>query len=281
MDRDAEVATVVYRLAPAFRGRPINAIEYLPGGYSNRNYRVEIDGDRYALRLVDRGPARRHERRYLDLALAPNVVAHDEHRGHLLTTWITGAVLAAAPPTPAEAGAYLANLHRGIPTGIHRYDYAAEVTALLRRAGTVDAAVVKYFQRLAWSPARLHGCHNDLNPWNIIRATDAGGGLRTLDWESAGDNDPLFDLAGLCLGLGWGAAETAACLTACRASGSPIRAAPERLHATRRAFQIREYAWAMAQLAAGNDRDEIRAQAETMRRAVLSDPAPGRPGRRR
>ena len=40
--------------------------------------------------------------------------------------------------------------------------------------------------------------HNDLNPWNILCATD---GWRTLDWEWVGTNDPLFDLVTLGLGV--------------------------------------------------------------------------------
>ena len=57
-------------------------------------------------------------------------------------------------------------------------------------------------------------------------AEDAAGGppLRTLDWESAGDNDPLFDLVGLCVGLGWGIREAQTCHAAYRRDGARIEA---------------------------------------------------------
>ncbi len=274
VNAEAAIAALLHRLVPAWEGRPVAGIEYLPGGYSHRNYRIEMDAGVYALRLVERGNPRSRERCYLAIDSAPEVVAYDPQRGHLLTRWIDGPVLADAPPAVDEAGAYLADLHRSIPAGVRRYDYAAEVTALFdraRRDGRVDPVVAACFERLDWSPAQWRGCHNDLNPWNVIREERPGStgiGFRTLDWEFAGDNDPLFDLAGLCVGLGWGFEEASACLAAYQEHGAPIHDTAARLRQTLCAFRIREYAWAVAQLAAGNDRDEIRAQAETMRQAA-------------
>ena len=97
--------------------------------------------------------------------------------------------------------------------------------------------------------------------------------FRTLDWEFAGDNDPLFDLVGFGLGLQWTPAQLAACAAAYAATPAgqtrPLHATRERLADTVCAYQIREYAWAVAQIAAGNDRPEIIEQAVTMRRAVV------------
>ena len=247
-------------------------IEYLPGGYTNRNYRLDMDGASYALRLVQaRGPkAHAFERRYLDIEAAPEVVAYNADTGHLLTRWIDGRLLADAPPPPAEAGAYLADLHGQIPAGIRQYDFGAEIEAMFLRAGKVDADVEARFRALDWRAAEWRGCHNDLNPWNVIR--EPSGRWRTLDWEMAGDNDRLFDLAGLGLGLGWGMAEMTACAQAASAAGSALLCPPGRLRDTVRAFRIREYAWAAAQIADGNDRAEIREQAATMREAVLKEP---------
>ena len=270
-DRDLVLATA-YRLMPSWRHLSVADIEYLPGGYSNRNYRIDIDGRRYALRRVDAATPRPRERLYLAIAAAPDLVAYDVQHGDMLTHWIDGATLAETPPTPGEAGAYLANLHQQIPTGVRRYDYSSEIEALFSRIGRVDTGVAAAFERLDWSARESRGCHNDLNPWNVIRMRT--GGFRTLDWEFAGDNDRLFDLAGLCLGLGWQAEATAACAEAYRRAsaevGSPLRVEPERLRATLRAYQIREYAWAAAQLTDGHDLPGIRAQATTTRRALLA-----------
>ena len=132
------------------------------------------------------------------------------------------------------------------------------------------------FDELRWRPTLACGCHNDLNPWNIIRVhgATAHGAFRTLDWESAGDNDPLFDLAGLALGLGWSRADALACLRAYCERRRISPSSPEaRFDAAMCAYLIREHAWAAAQIATGADRAEIREQEESMRRAVLDWPA--------
>ena len=275
-----DVIGVLAALLPAWPRTPPARLEYLPGGYTNRNYKVRIGNAAYALRVVEGRWPNPAERRYLALDMAPEVVAYDAARGHMLTRWIDGEVVANAPLSPAEAGAYLAALHDAVPLGLRRYDHAAEVGAFFRQAQQgrmLDSDVAAAFERLHWRPATVCGCHNDLNPWNIIRsrARHAPGRLCTLDWESAGDNDPLFDLAGLAIGLGWQLDAALACLNAYaehRPIALPAARREARLRETLRAYQIREYAWAVAQLAAGNVRDEIKAQAETMRRAVLAQP---------
>ena len=264
------VKEILTALVPSWNPQEVQRIEYLPGGYTNRNYRVETLDQAYVLRVVERARLRGAERDYLALDIAPDVVAYDARRGHLLTRWIPGQVLADSPPSPAEAGEYLADLHARIPRGLSQYDFNREVTTMLRRARKVDPAVQACFEATAWRPVTWRGCHNDLNPWNIIRAQGGRGTapFRTLDWESAGDNDPLFDLVGLCVGLGWGMDDARACHDAYRQGGIGIGANETRLRDTFRAFLIREYAWAVAQLAIGNDRDEIRAQVATSRDAL-------------
>ena len=279
-----EVLETAHRLMPAWRGRPADRIEYLPGGYTNRNYRIDIDGASYALRIVDGGaPPRPGESDYLAVCAAPDVVGYDAETGHMLTRWIEGRSLADAPPTVAEAGRYLAELHAEIPAGVRCYDYRTEIEDLFARSGNLDRGVAARFDALAWSPAESRGCHNDLNPWNVIRVApdsiqvgpNAGAdtAFRTLDWESAGDNDRLFDLVGLGLGLEWTMDQMATCIVAYNmtpiGNGSPMRVPPGRLQQTVCAYRIREYAWAVRQIAAGNDRVEIREQAATNRLAVL------------
>lgn len=269
-----EVLATFRRMLPAGHAAPLR-VEYLPGGYSNRNYRIETRTGDYALRIVEHGPPHRHERRYLDIPAAPDVVAYDAGSGHLLTRWIDGQLFAQAPPTADQAGAYLAALHGQIPAGVRAYRYEMQVNALLRGGGRLAAPDVVVAHRLLdWRPRTLCGCHNDLNPWNVIRVATSTStpAYRTLDWEFAGDNDPLFDLAGLALGLRWNYAQACSCLASYRKLAPTTvadAATPARLRDALVAYRIREYAWAVAQIASGNDREEIEAQATTMRQAII------------
>ena len=260
----AEAEAVARQLVPAWRTRSFDAFEYLPGGYSNTNYRVAVDGEEYALRIARQRP-RPGEARYLAIAAAPQVVAADA-RGHLLTRWIAGPSFADAPPSPAEAGAFLAELHEQTPTGVRGYDVVAEIAGLLRAAGGGDAEATALLRALRWKPVARTGCHNDLNPWNVLRGVDR---LRALDWEVAGDNDPLFDVVGLGIGCGWRLTDMETCRAAYAAAGGRAPRNARHLRATATVFMLREHAWAVAQIAAGNDREEIRTQAVAMRRAAL------------
>ena len=254
-DRQAVLAAV-NALMPDWRPDRIDAITYLPGGYANDNYRFAYEGAAYAIRIARRpGVGRPDEARFLELASAPDVVAFDAGRGHLLTRWIPGTLLAEMSVPPAMAAAYLRALHAEVPTGVRRYDPLEAIRRDLDAADAVAPVAATTLERLHWTPAELRGCHNDLNPWNILH-TDSG--WRTLDWEFAGDNDPLFDV--VCLGRGLGY-DDAALARLAAAYSEPEGIPPARLLDTRIVFELREHAWAVCQIALGNDRAEVRAQA--------------------
>ena len=254
-DRQAVLAAVP-ALMPDWRPDRIADVTCLPGGYANDNYRFAYEGAAYAIRIARRrGADRRAEARFLELASAPDVVAFDAGRGHLLTRWIRGTLLAELSVPPATAAGYLRALHAEIPAGVRRYDPLEAIRRDLDAAHAVSPVAARTLARLDWTPAELRGCHNDLNPWNILH-TD--GGWRTLDWEFAGDNDPLFDV--VCLGRGLGY-DDAALARLADAYCEPGRVPPARLLDTRIVFELREHAWAAGQIAFGNDRAEVRAQA--------------------
>ena len=281
-------------LVPAWRPERVGNIAYLPGGYANDNYRFEHAGAAYALRVARRpggpggrgglvprgrgGPVpggkgglapneetgvdRRHEARFLELPCAPDVVAFDPSTGDLLTRWIPGTLLADAPVPPATAGAYLRALHADIPSGLRRYDPIDVIRRDLDGADEVSPVAALALERLHWTPDAVCGCHNDLNPWNILRTDD---GWRTLDWEFAGDNDPLFDV--VCLGRGLGY-DDAALARLAEARFGPPGVAPRRRLDTCIVFELREHAWAVQQMALGNDREGVRDQAVRSERTL-------------
>ncbi len=270
--RDPLLRQHIAELLPTWNVQDVRSFAYLEGGYSNHNYRFDYCGRRYVLRLPVAGSS---ESGFADRSLEaafyaaardnpalPEVIAYDARSGRMISRWHTGTLLGdaltAGEPTltPAELVDYLADLRRAVPPSSRTYD-PLQLARRDLRLGTPDPAIVTLAGHIRWSPPALVASHNDLNPWNVIRA-----GARswvTLDWEWHGNNDPLFDLVTLHQGLALSDAELPA--LAERLLGQ----APgdERLLRILQAFWLREYAWAHAALARGVDREEIVAQRDT------------------
>lgn len=248
-------------LCPDWNLQYLSGFLYLEGGYSNHNYRFDYRGDRYVLRVPfrDRPWVDRVLERQVYVAAAPMcapLVALDAASGDMITRWVPGALLADHASEPAALADYLSDLHAALPAPVRDYDPIAHAAGHLAQS-SAPAWLLELAAGLRWRPAASITCHNDLNPWNVIRT--AAGGWVTLDWEWVGQNDPLFDLATLHQGSGLDAG--ALPFMAERYLGRP--AEPERLHACLVALWLRETAWAMAEAAAGNDRPEVLAQRDS------------------
>ena len=255
------VAETILRLMPAWHAERIERIRYLSGGYANDNYRFEYGGETFVVRVVH-GPAmpRDAEMRYLELPIAPRVVAADRLSGDLITRWIEGTLLADSPAEPDEAAMYLRELHHAVPQGIRRYDPIQIVRDYADEAPVSRVAALA-LRHLDWTIEATTGCHNDLNPWNVMRC---GQSWRTLDWEFAGDNDPLFDL----VGLGYGMSYSDDALDALVAEYYRDRPSDQSLLDMRILYLLREHAWAARQVHLGNTRDEVAAQVVTTQREL-------------
>jgi thiamine kinase-like enzyme len=262
-----ELRRRIAALRPDWDPGAVSGFLYLEGGYSNDNYRFEYGGERYVLRAPQRPRPfvdRRLERSIHDPrsgvrndarssahgAARPEIVAFDAETGHMISRWVPGTLLADASPSPAALADYLRRLHAGMPTLTRVYDPLAQARAHLERA-EAPRWLHELASELRWRPGTVAPCHNDLNPWNVIRTPDHQ--WVTLDWEWAGRNDPLFDLVTLHQGAGFGEAELG--LMAERYAGGAVPEA--RLTACLIAFWLRETTWALAELAAGSDRPEI------------------------
>lgn len=252
-----EILGVVADLLPAHAR--VTEIDYLPGGYSNDNYRIRVGAYAYILRICRFLPdSVDAEQAYLELPIAPRLINYDESTGNMITEFVEGPLLATKPFEIDESVSYLQHLHRNIPQGIRTHDPVA-VSLGHFSVSDVQNELSQFLLTASWRPRHQCGCHNDLNPYNVVRADRSN--CVTLDWEFAGDNDPLFDLVNLCHGLNYSDSETELC--AREYCGEDYDA--EFLLLTRLVFQAREHSWALAQSAIGNDRPEIRAQARMAR----------------
>jgi thiamine kinase-like enzyme len=185
-------------------GRQVT-IEPLGGGITNRNFKVETDGDNFVLRIggrdtellgIDRSAEHAASSVAADLGLGPEVVAYVEPEGYLVTRYIEGEV---GKVDVDRVGAALRRLHDG-PTFPGRFDSFRVVEAYRATAHAHGVGVPSAYERAKEiadqierrrADAPLRPCHNDLLNANFI---DDGVRLWLVDWEYAGMGDPFFDL---------------------------------------------------------------------------------------
>jgi thiamine kinase-like enzyme len=199
------------------RARVLGALE---GGITNRNFLVDVDGERFVLRLagkdthllgIDREAERAANEQAAGLGIAPPVHAFLAPEGYLVTRFVEGAAipieamreplnlgrvaatLRAFHGSPAIAGVFdcfripETNARTATERGVRvpvEYDRAIEVAHRIERAFTAD-------------PEPPVPCHNDLLNANFLLDATAHDGqerMWLLDWEYAGMNDRLFDL---------------------------------------------------------------------------------------
>jgi thiamine kinase-like enzyme len=205
-----EAAAVVERLWP---GRPATVSD-LSGGITNRNYRVDVDGSAYVLRMgglntkllgIDRVTEHAASLRAAEIGVGPHVEAFSEPEGWLVTRFIEGH---SVPPEEIRkpdgirrVAAVLRRIHdaAAIPGRFDAHAVVDEyrVEALARGVSVppefVAAHEVSERIRSARGAQGLVPCHNDLLNANFLD----DGEIRIVDWEYAGMGDRFFDLANL------------------------------------------------------------------------------------
>jgi thiamine kinase-like enzyme len=185
-------------------GRQVT-IEPLGGGITNRNFKVQTDGDKFVLRIggrdtellgIDRSAEHAASSVAAELGLGPEVVAYVEPEGYLVTRYIEGEV---GKVDVDRVGATLRRLHDG-PTFPGRFDSFRVVEAYRATAHAHGVGMPSAYERAKEiadqierrrADAPLRPCHNDLLNANFI---DDGVRLWLVDWEYAGMGDPFFDL---------------------------------------------------------------------------------------
>jgi thiamine kinase-like enzyme len=204
-----DVERIAARVWP---GRRI-AVEPLGGGITNRNFKVECDGQAFVLRVggkdthllgIDRRAEHRAALAAASLGVGPEVIAFVEPEGYLVTRFLDGAPV---PPDELrraemlrEAAALVRRFHEG-PRIPARFDSFRVVEAYRASAVTHGVEVPAGYDgakeiadriEAALGPRSEVPCHNDLLNANFIRGPE---GIRIVDWEYAGMGDRFFDLA--------------------------------------------------------------------------------------
>jgi len=213
---------VVARLFPGRRTQ----VEPIAAGLTNQNFRVEVDGSPFFVRLpgastdllaVDRANELHNTRAAAEAGAGPRVVHHDSDSGALVLEWIDARTMSnaafKAPGMPARIAEALRLLHAG-----PRFRDDFNMFRLTEYyVGVVDQRSIRIPDgyrdelpkvslleaALAAHPLPTVPCHNDLLAENYL---DDGRRLWIVDYEYSGNNDPTFELGNTAQELGFDAA---------------------------------------------------------------------------
>lgn len=193
----------------------------LSGGITNLNFRIDTDGKSYVLRLTGQDTELLGIRRDVEyaanyaagqLGIAPEVMYFIEPEGYIVTRFIKGKTI---PPDTIKQPDYLARItkkirlfHTRAPklkgdfNVFRRVEMLAKVSKknngrfpfdwdwMMQKMAQVEKSVLK-------NPHTPTPCHDDLLNLNWLEEDVPGelGEIRLLDWEYAGMNDAIYDLA--------------------------------------------------------------------------------------
>jgi thiamine kinase-like enzyme len=187
--------------------------EVLGGGITNHNLKVEVDGERFVLRVagkdtnllgIDRVVEVTATEAAAALGIGPEVVEFVEPEGWLVTRFIEGGTPSVErmrqPDMLERVAAALRAYHDG-PEIPGTFDSFRVVEVYRRTALDRGGAVPETYEWAHEIAGRIEAkrsaetpvpCHNDLLNANFL---DDGERLRIVDWEYAGMGDRFFDLA--------------------------------------------------------------------------------------
>lgn len=205
----------------ALRGRAVT-IEPLPGGLTNRNYRVDAGDETFVLRIagadtellgIDRAREKACSLQAAAIDVGPEVVAYLPEHNALLTRFVPGKVLTdESVKTPDVLRRIIDTLRRchtaSAPEHLGCFSVFDTVRDYEKRARErsvpLPNSLVGALELLGQIEVEIGSadplclCHNDLLAGNLI---DDGTTIRLIDWEYAGRGDRFFDLGNLAANL--------------------------------------------------------------------------------
>ena len=261
-----EVAELLRRVAGWEDATP--AVAALPGGITNQNFRAEIDGQAYVVRIpgantellgVDHDREAEVVALAADLGIGPPVVTGLPGYPTLITRFVAGSHASSASEFTAsprlEAVVAAIRLLHGVAPVKGRFPIHRVVEHHARDAADRGVTVPRAFDELhrlssaietafAAAPRPDVLCHNDLLPANVLFDHDR---VWLLDYEYAGMNDVSFDLANLSVNAGMTPDDDERLLTAY--DGAVTDSGWARLQLMKVLSELREGMWAVVQQA--------------------------------
>jgi thiamine kinase-like enzyme len=189
-------------------------VSQLSGGLTNENYLVEVDGQKYVMRIpgqstellsIDRANEVFNTKAAATTGIGPRVLEHIPSLDALVLEFIPGTTMSAATLQSKEMASRMAQSFRRLhasPRFLKDFNMFRLIEEYLRIVEEHDVTIpAGYRDRLAMiagieevverGALAAVPCHNDLLCENFI---DDGQALRIVDYELSGNNDPCFDL---------------------------------------------------------------------------------------
>jgi thiamine kinase-like enzyme len=192
----------------------VTTFSELSGGLTNSNYLVDVEGDRYVVRIpgastellaVDRENERYNAAAASTTGVSPRIVEVLEDVDVMVIAYVEGTTMSSErlrePEMPSRIASSLRRLHAG-PRFLKDFDMFRLTERYLRVCGERDyripegvddhrGHVAEIERALGARPLSTVPCHNDLLAENYI---DDGAQLWIVDFEYSGNNDPTFEL---------------------------------------------------------------------------------------
>ncbi len=210
------IEEVINRI-PDWRGRTRN-IQPLSGGLTNMNYRVQVEGTPYFVRIpgastkllaIDRKNEYHNTQAAAEAGVGPRVVHYLPDHDVMVLEFIPGQTMSIdtlqAPGMPARIARSLKRLHAG-PRFLTDFNMFRLVEFYLHIVQDHGVRIPDTYRGRLPMVARMEEavsaralptvpCNNDLLAENYI---DDGHLLRLIDFEYSGNNDPCFELGNTC-----------------------------------------------------------------------------------
>ena len=201
----------------AWRGHSI-VTRPMTGGLTNLNFRVEVDGTPYFVRIpgastellaIDRKNEVFNTKAAATAGVGPQVIHHLPDHDVMVLEFIPGQTMSnvtlQGPGMPARIAASLKMLHAG-PRFLTDFNMFRLIEFYLQMVEEHTVRIPDSYRRRLPTVAKIEAavsaralpavpCNNDLLAENYI---DDGHLLRLIDFEYSGNNDPCFELGNTC-----------------------------------------------------------------------------------
>lgn len=237
----------------------------LTDGITNQNYRIDVGGESFVLRIagantellgIDRHNEHAAHQAAAALGIAPEILCFIEPEGYIVSRFIAGRPLPpeeiAQPENIRQVMALLRQVH-SMPVIPGTFSPFRVVEDYAQTAGRYGVAFPSNFDWLLARMADIEAaflqdpftpcpCHNDLLNANFLH----DGRIRILDWEYAGMGDRFFDLANFSVNHSFSDEQDGLLLEAYFGEATPARLA--RLKLMKIMSDFREAMWGMVQI---------------------------------